>query len=253
MCEEIFKISGRTALITGASSGIGKSIAELYSQNGANVVLLARRKDRIEQLAAEIEAGNGVALPVACDVACDESVVQAVHTAVQRFGRIDILVNSAGITEKSGDITFQDRRQWENVIGTNLTGTYTVCRETAAIMKKNHYGKIINIASMAAFMGLHNQAGYVASKSGVAGLTRALAVELGEYGITVNAIAPGYILTEMTTEGSSGHRYFKSRSVLNTAGTPQDLHGAALLLASDASRFMTGTVVTVDGGVTANL
>lgn len=254
MQTDIFDVSGKNAVITGASSGIGRSIAELLYKKGANVAILGRRESRLEELSSALAAGGDHAVyPVVCDVKNEKNVESAVGKIIDRLGNIDILVNSAGITEKSSDITTHTRIQWENVIETNLSGTYLMCREAAKGMKQNHYGKIVNISSMAAFMGLANQVSYVAAKSGIIGFTKALAVELGKYDITVNAISPGYTQSEMTNIGSSGYRYFKSRSVLNDIARPEDIHGAVLLLASDASRFITGTVITVDGGVTANI
>ena len=196
---------------------------------------------------------NVEVLPVKCDVSVESDVVQAVENAVNRFGRIDILLNCAGITAKSADITDHTLDQWNDVFNTNMTGTYLMCREVAKHMKKNLYGKIINITSMVALLGCGNQIGYSASKGGVISFTRSLAVELGKYNITVNAIAPGYVMTEMTNIKSRGYAYFKSRSVNNTVGEPEDMHGAIMLLASDASRYLTGAIIPVDGGITANL
>lgn len=183
----------------------------------------------------------------------ESDVENAVKAAVEKFGRIDILLNCAGITAKSKDITEHTLEQWSKVLDTNLTGTYLFCREAAKIMKAKNYGKIINVASLAGIMGFSNQISYSASKGGVISFTKSLAVELGKYNITVNALAPGYIMSEMTNVNSGGYRYFKSRTVCDRVGEPEDLHGAILLLASDASRFLTGAVITVDGGMTANL
>ena len=192
-------------------------------------------------------------MPIKCDVSVESDVIRAVETAVDRFGRIDILLNCAGITAKSKDITDHTLDQWNGVIDTNLTGTFLMCREVAKHMKKHMYGKIINIASLTALEGLSNQIGYSASKGAVLSFTRSLAVELGKYNITVNAIAPGYIATEMPNLQSRGCRYFKSRTVTDSIGVPEDLHGTIMLLASDASRFLTGSLIVVDGGHTANL
>lgn len=192
-------------------------------------------------------------LPIKCDVTSESDVVNAVNAAVDKFGRIDILLNCAGVNAKSTDITDHTLEQWSKVIATNLTGTFLMSREVAKHMKKRNYGKIINIASLGSLMGFSNRVSYIASKGGVLSFTRALAVELGKYNITANAIAPGYIMSEMTNPNSCGYRYFKSRTVLDSAGQPEDLHGAILLLASAASRFLTGAVITVDGGINANL
>lgn len=252
--NKVFKFKeGAVALISGASSGIGESIATLFSQVGnMNIVITGRRTDRLNMLADKLSINGCKVLPITCDVKDDNAVVKTVSRAVEEFGTIDILINSAGITEKSEDIVSQSREQWENVIETNLSGTYAMCREVASVMKEQKYGRIINISSGCALLALANQVAYVASKSGVIGLTRAMAVELGKYNITVNAIAPGYTLSEMTNPNSSGYKYFTSRSVLGRIATVDDLYGTVLLLASDASKFITGSVIVVDGGVTAN-
>ncbi|MBR6013817.1 MAG: SDR family oxidoreductase [Selenomonadaceae bacterium] len=255
--NNLFDISGKVALITGASSGIGESAAEMLSSIGGGVrklVLCARREEKLKNLAERLHKNFGVeVLPIKCDVSVENDVENAVKTAVEKFGRIDILLNCAGITAKSNDITEHTLEQWNKVFNTNMVGTYLMCREVAKHMKKNFYGKIINVTSMVALLGCGNQIGYSASKGGVISFTRSLAVELGKYNITVNAIAPGYIMTEMTNIKSRGYAYFKSRSVFDIVGQPEDLHGTILLLASDASRYLTGAIIPVDGGITANL
>ncbi|MDE7219977.1 MAG: SDR family oxidoreductase [Oscillospiraceae bacterium] len=252
--EKIFDMKGKTVLVTGASSGIGESLSTLFAQAGSSLAIIARREERINNLADEIQQQYGVkCLAIPCDIQNEENVVQAIQQVFDTYGRIDVLINNAGITEKSEDITTFSWDQWNHVIDINLRGTYCVSREVARGMKLQNYGKIINIASVCGMLGVGNQLGYVASKSGIIGLTRAMAVELGKYNITVNAISPGYVLTEMTNPQSSGCRYFRSRSVLNTIGSTDDLFGTALLLASDASRYMSGVIIPVDGGITANL
>lgn len=254
MTKNIFSIKNKVTLITGASSGIGESLAKLFAEEKSHLVLLARRWERIRSLSAALEASYGVkCLPISCDVADEQQAIEAVQKAVQVFGRIDILINNAGITAKSEDVTSHSTEQWDSVLSTNLDGAFYVSREAVKIMKEKQYGKIINISSVCGLMGLANQVGYAASKSGMIGLTRAMAVELGKYNITVNAIAPGYILTELTNEGSGGFHYFKSRTVSDRVGIPDDLHGAVLLLASDASSYISGAVIPVDGGITANI
>lgn len=256
--DNLFDISGKTVLITGASSGIGESAAEMFAARTGGgqggLILCARREDRLQQLAERLNKKFGVeVLPIKCDVSIESDVEHAVQAAVEKFGRIDILFNCAGITAKSKDVTEHTLEQWNNVLSVNLTGIYLMCREVAKHMKKNFYGKIINVSSLAALLGFSNQVSYIASKGGVVSFTRALAVELGKYNITVNAIAPGYIMSEMTNVNSGGYKYFKSRTTLDSIGEPEDLHGAILLLASDASRYMTGSLITIDGGIVANL
>lgn len=252
--ENLFNISGKKVVITGASSGIGASLAELYAQHKADVALLARREEKIIDLANRLSKTYGVdVFPVSCDVSSENDVINVIETVIKRFGKIDVLVNNAGTTEKSKDITEHTTEQWEKVLTTNLTGTYWISREVIKNMKINNYGKIINISSITGIMGLANQVSYSASKAGMIGLTKSMAVELGKYNITVNAIAPGYLLTELTNVNSSGYRYFKSRTINGDVGTPEDLHGTVLLLSTDASRYMTGSVIVVDGGIIANV
>lgn len=254
MNDPLFDISGKCAVVTGASSGIGKEIASLYASRGSRVAILARRKDRLDALAEQmVKKYSADVLPIACDVTEESALVDAVKEIESRFGRIDILVNNAGTTAKSEDISTHTRGQWDSVTGTNLTGAYLMSRECVKIMKRQNYGKIINISSITGIMGLKNQVSYAASKGALNSMTRAMAVELGRYNITVNAIAPGYILTELTDPQSSGCRYFRSRTVLGRVGTTEDLQGIALFLASDASGYVTGTVIPVDGGILANI
>ena len=254
MTEDLFNIKGKYAVISGASSGIGKEFALLYASCGCNVAILARRKERLDELANQIRNKYSVdVLPIACDVTDEAMLTNAINQVIDSFGKIDILVNNAGTTEKSEDISTHTRQQWDNVISTNLTSAYVASRECAKIMKRQRYGKIINISSVTGIMGLRNQVSYVASKGALISMTKAMAVELGPYNITVNSIAPGYIYTELTNPQSAGCRYFKSRTVLDRVGTTDDLRGIALLLASDASSYITGTVIPVDGGVLANI
>ena len=254
MTDDLFDIKGKCAVISGASSGIGKELALLYASHGCNVVILARRKDRLFALADQLKQECSVnVLPIVCDVTDEKMLSDAINETACSFGRIDILVNNAGTTEKSEDISTHSRQQWDNVINTNLTSAYIACRECARVMKRQRYGRIINISSITGIMGLRNQVSYAASKGALISMTKAIAVELGPYNITVNSIAPGYIYTELTNPQSAGCKYFKSRTVLDRIGNTEDLRGIALLLASDASSYITGTVIPVDGGILANI
>lgn len=253
-----FDLHNRTAIVTGASSGIGRRAALAFAEAGANVILLARRMERLKDLEKEIDelylndnSAHRVSC-VQCDVSDERSVDEAIES-IKELHSVDILLNCAGTTAKSEDITTHTIEQWDNVIDTNLKGYYLVSRQVIPFMKKQNYGKIINIASISGMVGMSNQISYVASKGGVISMTRAMAVELGKYGITVNAISPGYILTEMCDPNSRGCKYFKSRSVNDSVGTPDDLVGALLLLASDASKCINGANIVIDNGVTANL
>lgn len=252
--EQLFNLKSKVAMITGASSGIGASLAEMYARQGCNVILLARSYDKIKLMSEKISFNYGVdTMAIKCDVCNEAEIKDAVDEAIVRFSKIDILINNAGCSEKSEDITAHTREQWDKVISTNLSGMFFVSKEVAKHMKSSNYGKIVNISSICGIMGLSNQVSYSASKAGVIGLTRSMAVELGKFGITVNAVAPGYLLTGLTDESSGGCRYFKSRTVCGFIGRPEDLYGTVLLLSSDASRYITGSVITVDGGITANV
>lgn len=254
MIEKMFSLQGKVALITGASSGIGEKAALLFAEAGADCIICARRKERLEKVSNEIiNQLNKECLIVECDVTKEEQIITLIQKSIEKYGKIDILLNNAGTTEKSEDITTHTTEQWNRVIATNLSSDYFFIREVAKVMKKQNYGKIINIASVCGKMALANQASYISSKSGVIGLTQAAAVELGKYNITVNAIAPGYILTGLTNEQSRGCQYFKSRTVCGRVGEPKDLFGVLLLLASDASSYINGSLITVDGGISINI
>lgn len=248
---KLFDITGKSVLITGATSGLGMEYAKFLASEGAETIIaVGRRLAMLESVQKTIEESTRAkVIPIQCDVSSENDVVNKLANLKQ----VDILINNAGITEKSKDITEQTEEQWHRVIETNLSGTYRVSREVVKLMKRQNYGKIVNIASVFAAMGACNQVSYAASKGGVVALTRAMAMELAPYNITVNAILPGYCESAMTDPNSGGYRYFVSRTPLGRIGKAEDLFGALLLLASDASRWMTGSVITVDGGHTANL
>lgn len=249
--RNIFDISGKIAVVTGASSGLGRAYAKMLAEEGAGeVILVGRREERLLDLRDKIQKetqAKAIALP--CDVGNAQEVLEKFST----LSHVDILINNAGITEKSKDFTEMTEDQWHDVIEVNLSGIYRVSREVCKLMKRQKYGKIINISSIFALMGASNQIGYCAAKGGIVSLTRAMAVEMAPYNITVNAILPGYCESEMTDLKSGGCRYFASRTPLGRIGKADDLFGTILLLASDASKWMTGCVITVDGGHTANL
>ncbi len=241
---------GRCALITGASSGLGAHFARLLAAQGARVALAARRLDRLEALAQEIEAAGGTALAVACDVTDEASVVDAAARAAAGLGTLDILVNNSGV---SGGKPFLDTsaEAWDSVLDTNLRGAFLMCREFArAAIATGQGGRIVNVASILGLRTIKGVVPYSASKAGLCHMTAALAMELGPRGITVNALAPGYIETDLNRaflQGPAGTR-IASRVPLGRLGQPEDLDGALLLLASDAGRFITGVVLPVDGG-----
>ena len=245
-------LQDRVALVTGASSGIGRHFAVTLAKAGAKVAVAARRTDRLESLVAEIAAFDGHALPVPLDVTDPDSVAEAVRVVEVELGAIGVLVNNAGLVQAKPALEI-DEADWELVVGTNLTGAWRVAREVARHMTRmGHGGSIINMASILG-EGVTNQlSSYAISKAGVVQMTRALALELARYNIRVNAMAPGYIATELnrdyfeTDAGKALIRKIPQRRL----GQPEDLDGTLLLLAGDGSAFMTGSVITVDGGHT---
>ena len=245
-----FELSGRVALISGASAGLGRHIAERLAHEGAAVALAARRADLLDEGKRLIEARGGRALAVACDVTTAASVQSAVAYAEAELGPIDILVNNAGIAV-SKPMLEHSEEDWDSVVDTNLKGAWLLSREVAARwVRTKRSGRIINIASLLSLRTIRNVPSYCASKAGLAHLTHTMAMELGRRNITVNAIAPGYFETDMNREflRSEPGQALISRIPMGRAGQPSDLDGALLLLASDAGAYITGAVIPVDGG-----
>lgn len=253
--ESLFDLEGMVAIVTGASSGIGRHLALTLAHAGAKVAVAARRADALEELTRQIEAFDGRALPVSLDVTDAESVRACVRIAETELGPVSILVNNAGIARDRA-IFDQNEADWDDVLDTNLKGAWTMAQETARHMaSQGHGGSIINIASIMGLGGSSQIAPYCASKGGLVNLTRALAVDLARYDIRVNAIAPGYIETDLNRDflnGEAGLTLVK-RIPQRRFGLPEDLDGTLLLLASKASRFITGTIITVDGGQAARI
>lgn len=248
--SQSFTLQGRTALITGASSGLGAHFARLLAGQGAKVALAARRLDRLQDLAQEIETAGGTALAVACDVTDEGSVVDAVALAAAGLGTLDILVNNSGITGRKPFLE-ATAEEWDSVLNTNLRGAFLMCREFArAAIAAGHGGRIVNVASILGLRTIKGVVPYSASKAGLCHMTAVLAMELGPHGITVNTLAPGYVETDLNRgflQSPAGAR-IASRVPLGRLGQPDDLDGAMLLLTSDAGRFITGVVLPVDGG-----
>ncbi|MEO0549276.1 MAG: SDR family oxidoreductase [Pseudomonadota bacterium] len=246
-------LSGKTALITGASSGLGAHFATVLAGQGAAVVLAARRVERLQKLQADIEAAGGTAFPVSMDVTSPESVSDAFEAISERFGSAcEILVNNSGVGQESWFINTTEE-EWAGIIDTNLTGVWRVAQQASrAMIKDGKPGSIINIASITAYQPALMNTGYAASKAAVDHLTRTMALELARYNIRVNAIAPGYFKTEINDDyldSDAGDR-MRQRIALRRFGNYQDLDGPLLLLASEAGAFMTGSSIVVDGGHT---
>lgn len=245
-----FHLDDKAALVTGASSGLGRHFALTLARAGAKVAVAARRLDRLRALVREIEAFDGRALAVALDVTDAESVAEAVAAAETELGPIAVLVNNAGVAEAASALDL-DEAGWDRVLDTNLKGAFLVARETARHMKRlGHGGAIINVASVLGERPAAALAAYCASKAGLIQLTRVLALELARDRIRVNALAPGYVETDLNRDflAGPGGEAVRRHTPLARIGEPRDLDGALLLLASDWSRFMTGSVITVDGG-----
>jgi NAD(P)-dependent dehydrogenase (short-subunit alcohol dehydrogenase family) len=245
-----FDITGQVALVTGASSGIGRHFAEVLAAAGAKVALAARRADRLAELARHIEARGGVCLAVACDVTDQKSVASAVATAEERLGPLAVLVNNAGVVV-SKPLFEHTEEDWDYVIDTNLKGAWLAAREFAHhLVELKRPGRIINISSILASRTIGRVPAYCAAKAGLTHLTHVLAMELARYGILVNALAPGYVETDFNREyfqSEAGKRLI-SRIPLRRLGQSPDLDGALLFLASPASAYVTGAVIAVDGG-----
>jgi len=253
--ELCFSIKGQTAIVTGASSGLGVTFAETLAERGVNLVIAARRYERLVQVAEDLADKFGVqVIPVQTDVSREEQVIKMVQTAIERFGSLEILVNNAGVASLSPsvDMTLEE---WKKVIDVNLTGVFLCARTAAREMIKKKYGKIVNIASIYGAVGdIFPAAPYYASKGAVINLTRSFAIEWAPYKINVNAIAPGFFPSEMTGpifQDEKALTHILSRTPLGRTGETLDLKAALVYLTSPASNYVTGQTIFVDGGWTA--
>ena len=254
--SDLFDLSGRIALVTGASQGLGRRFATVLAEHGAALGLAARQLDKLAELEREIADGGGRVASVALDVTDRASIERAVAGIEAALGPIDVLINNAGVAVSKG-VLEQTEADWDKVVGTNLKGAFFVAQAVAKRMvergpKPAWGGNIVNIASVLALDVVGHLAPYAASKGGLWQLTRTMALELARHEVRVNALAPGYIVTEINREfletGAAGER-MKQRIPQRRFGTPEDLDGALLLLASNASRYMTGSIVVLDGGL----
>jgi 3-oxoacyl-[acyl-carrier protein] reductase len=245
----MFSLKDKVAVVTGASQGIGRDTALALAEAGAKVAVAARNEDKLATLVGEIVAAGGEAYAVKMDVADAEQVKAGFKQVIERFGRLDILVNNAAIT-RDGLALRMKQDDWEAVIRTNLTGAHLCIQQALATMMRARAGRIINIASVVAQMGNAGQANYVAAKAGLIGLTKAIAIEIASRNITVNAVAPGFIETPMTDVlGDKVKEELKTRIPLGRMGSARDVAAAIVFLASDEAGYITGHVLDVNGGM----
>lgn len=254
MTKDRFDLSGRTALVTGGTSGIGQAIALGLAEAGADVVASSRRKPEVAEVAAEIRRRGRRSLEICSDVLDRSSLERLCEETIAAFGRIDILVSAAGTTRRVPTLECTEE-DWRVILETNLTGTLRACQIVAPGMVRQGWGRIINVASLATFVAFHEVAAYGASKAGVGALTKSLAVELAKDGVCVNAIAPGFFPTAMNQElldKTPRGREVLMRTPMHRYGRLDELVGIAVFLASESAAFVTGQIVTVDGGYMAS-
>lgn len=250
--QNVFRVElpGQTAIVTGASRGLGQAMAEALGRSGVRVACLARSESKLADTVQRIRDAGGQAEAIPCDIRNGESVNQVVDQLADDWQRIDILVNNAGVTRDMLLPSMTDDA-WDDVLTTNLRGAFLFCRAVSRHMMRARYGRIINISSVSGIMGNAGQTNYSASKAGLIGLTRSLSRELARRNITVNAVAPGFIESDMTaTLGDAILEEAKKRIPARRLGTPEDIASAVLYLASSAASYVTGHVLTVDGGMT---
>ena len=248
----MFSLRDKIAIVTGASQGIGKTTAELFSKSGAHVVCIARNEEKIKNLANTISKNGHSASYFPCDIGNGDLFQNTIKSVINDYGKIDILINNAGITRDSLVLRMKDH-QWDEVLNTNLKGAFYATKSVLRSMMKNKYGRIINITSIVGLQGNSGQSNYSASKAGLIGFSQSVAKEVASRGITINCIAPGWIETEMTNDLSQD---IKSEIIKNIpigkTGTTEDIAYTALFLASNESKYITGQTITVDGGRVIN-
>lgn len=250
----MFNLKGRVAVITGASSGLGKQMAKGFAEAGADLVILARRVEKLEELKSELETLGVKVLACKCDVTLTEDIEAAAKEAEKTFGKVDILVNCAGSSKDKGVLDMNDE-EWDFTIATDETSVFKMTRAFGNIMKKNNYGRVINIASMYGMVGNTEipTIAYHSSKGAVINFTRAAAAELAPYNITVNCICPGYFYTELTTavlDTDMFKQFANTHVPMKRYGKEGELNAGAIFLASDEASYVTGVILPIDGGYT---
>ncbi len=250
----MFDLTGRVVVVSGASSGLGAQMARGFAEQGADLVITARRMDKLQALAAELEEKGHRCLPLQCDVTDSKMVDEVAEKVEEEFGRVDVLVNCAGSAKNAGVLDMTNE-EWDFTIDTDMNSVFYVTRAFGNIMKKHHYGRIINIASMYGMVGntAMDTVAYHTSKGGVINFTRAVAAELAKYNITCNAICPGYFETELTADTlktDAFTAYMKATVPLGRYGFSGELNAGAIFLASDEASYVTGVILPIDGGYT---
>ena len=254
MTRNIFSLEGRTAVVIGGTSGIGRVLSLGLADAGADVIASGRRREYVDETATEIERRGRQTLRICSDVCNRESLEQLLAASLQRFGKVDILINCAGKIKRMPTLSMPEE-EWADIVDTNLTGTLRACQIFGGHMLERGYGRIINIASLNSFVALSEVAAYAASKSGVVSLTRSLAVEWSKKGVMVNAIVPGVFRTALNADlldNTPRGEELLARTPMGRFGRTEELVGAAVYLASDAASFVTGGTLVVDGGFLAS-
>jgi NAD(P)-dependent dehydrogenase (short-subunit alcohol dehydrogenase family) len=254
MIPNLLSLEGKVAVITGGTSGIGRALSLGLAQAGADVIGTARRQQQVDETAAEIEALGRKTLRIASDVSDRASLEKLLADTLEKFSKVDILINCAGKIKRTPTLTMPEE-EWTSILDTNLTGTLRACQVFGRPMLERGYGRIVNIASLNSFVALNEVAAYAASKAGVASLTRSLAVEWSRKGVTVNAIAPGVFRTDLNAQlldSTPRGQELLMRTPMGRFGRTEELIGAAVYLASDAASFVTGQTIVVDGGFLAS-